>query len=427
MSNLGRALGGGNLYQVRRGRHVQWMLDWKDGQGRRRRQAMGSDKRVAERMRAELISQRDMEMAGLGTVEGQARALAEIHQLYLGDLRSRVGGKQIENVTSRLKRMLPRLHAKRVRDLSVLEVMRYRSDLIQSGLSHRTANCAVGALKAMLTWAASAQLIAENPLRNLKPLPYREEHQRHVRRALSDAEIEKFLAAAQEDDREMAAFWAAKTTVANGTKGAKFEERRRLPRVPQTLLWRTLIECGARWGELTGTTWADLDAEQQTLRLRATTTKSGRTRWVPLHSELVAELLALRAIHQRARERVVQPRDHVFIGPDGADWAQQTSGARRIFYRTLERASIPRTDSAKSVVDVHSLRHTAASRMARHGVPLVIAQRVLGHSDPALTARAYTHLAVKDLRAAVVMMPSRPVAPQPNDPDHDQDQQRARA
>lgn len=39
--------------------------------------------------------------------------------------------------------------------------------------------------------------------------------------------------------------------------------------------------------------------------------------------------------------------------------------------------------------------------MARRGVPLVVAQRVLGHSDPKLTARAYTHLEAADLRVAV--------------------------
>ena len=39
--------------------------------------------------------------------------------------------------------------------------------------------------------------------------------------------------------------------------------------------------------------------------------------------------------------------------------------------------------------------------MARRGVALVVTQRMLGHSDPKLTARVYTHLEVEDLRAAV--------------------------
>jgi site-specific recombinase XerD len=39
--------------------------------------------------------------------------------------------------------------------------------------------------------------------------------------------------------------------------------------------------------------------------------------------------------------------------------------------------------------------------MARNGVGLVQVQRLMGHSDPKLTAQVYTHLDVEDLRRAV--------------------------
>lgn len=50
---------------------------------------------------------------------------------------------------------------------------------------------------------------------------------------------------------------------------------------------------------------------------------------------------------------------------------------------------------------MHALRHTTATRLMRTGAPLAVMQRVLGHSDPKLTARVYTHLGAEDLRAAV--------------------------
>ena len=56
-------------------------------------------------------------------------------------------------------------------------------------------------------------------------------------------------------------------------------------------------------------------------------------------------------------------------------------------------------------VDLHALRTTAASRMARAGVPIVVAQRVLGHSSVELTARAYTRLEADDLRRGLEAMP----------------------
>lgn len=412
MSRLGRALGQGKLVQEKRGRGKPlWYLDWKDGRGQRRRQALSPDKRVAERMRTEIIGQRDLELAGLGSVEGQSRPLAEIAPLYLQDLAQRAGAKQVLNVTIHLRRILAAVRAKRVRDLDPIELMQYRAARLKLGLSNRTINVEVGSLKAMLRWAADAGLIAENPIRNFKPLPYTEQHRRHVRRALSDEEIERLLAAARADDDEQAAYRGAETTIANGTKGSEYDERRRLPRVPQRLLFTVLLEAGSRWWETVSVTWADLDREKATMRLRASTTKSGRTRVVPLRTELVAELWALRAAHQRARQRLVQSTDRVFLTPEGADWKRETNNPRRLLDRILERAGIAR-QTTDGVIDLHALRHTTASRMARHGVPLIVAARVLGHASTEMTSRVYTHLGTEDLRAAVIATNRAPVRTQ---------------
>jgi integrase len=402
VSTLGRALGPGKLRLEQRGSgRPLWTLDFKDAHGRRRRQALSPDKRVAERMRADLIAQRDLELAGLGTVEGQSRSLAEVRDLYLTHLRATVGASQATNVAARLGKVLAALRVPRVRDLRVIDLLRYRAELVEAGKSNRTANAHVGAVKAMLNWVVSAQLVAENPVESLKPLPMGEAHQVHVRRALSDEEIARFLAAAEQDDADVAAYLAAEKTIASGTKPRAYAQRRRTPRVPQALLWRALVETGARWGELTQATWADLDAEDRTLRLRAATTKTRRERVIPLRSELVAELLALRPVHQRVRQRLVQPGDRIFLAPEGRAWDAATTGARRIFRRILERAGIARRDSAGRFVDIHALRHTAATVMIRRGVPLAVAQRVLGHVSPEMTARVYTHLEVEDLRVAV--------------------------
>ena len=401
MTTLGRALGSGKLRRVDRGGGPQWVLDYRDAAGRRRREQLGPDKRVAERRRAEIVQRRDLELAGLGAVEGQETPLAELRDTYLADLAARVSPKQLRSVTDALGRVLAALRVKRVRELRVVHLLGYQRERLAQGVSHRTVNVDTGALRAMLSWAVGAQLIAEDPVRALRPLPTGERHQRHVRRALSDQEITAFFSAARADDAECAARLAAERTIQRHGRGAAYAQRWRPVRVPQELLWRALIETGARWGELTRVTWADLDAEQRALRLRAETTKSGRSRVVPLRAEFVGELLALRAVHQRVRLRLVQPGDRVFLSPDGANWAAYTTNARRLLRRVLERAGIARADALGRVVDVHALRHTAASRMARNGVPLLVTQRVLGHADPKLTARVYTHLELDDLRTAV--------------------------
>jgi integrase len=42
-----------------------------------------------------------------------------------------------------------------------------------------------------------------------------------------------------------------------------------------------------------------------------------------------------------------------------------------------------------------------ASRLARHGVPIAFAQRLLGHSTVEMTARVYTHLDQHNMREAI--------------------------
>ena len=70
------------------------------------------------------------------------------------------------------------------------------------------------------------------------------------------------------------------------------------------------------------------------------------------------------------------------------------------------RGTIPKKDEAGKVIDMHSLRHTYCTRLARAGVPLQMAQRLMRHSTPALTANFYTHLDLCDKREALDLLPA---------------------
>ena len=59
-------------------------------------------------------------------------------------------------------------------------------------------------------------------------------------------------------------------------------------------------------------------------------------------------------------------------------------------------------------MNIHSLRHTAATRLARAGWPMAKLQRFMGHADPRTTQRYYDHLEVDDLEAAMELLPSLP-------------------
>jgi integrase len=61
----------------------------------------------------------------------------------------------------------------------------------------------------------------------------------------------------------------------------------------------------------------------------------------------------------------------------------------------------------------HDLRGTTATLLARAGVGLVVAQRILRHSDPRLTANIYSRVDLSDLQAGVDRMgiPGAAVSP----------------
>ena len=384
-----------------------WTLDWKDGQGRRRRQALSRDRRVAERMRIEIVHQRDLELAGLGTIEGQSRPLVEIRDAYLADLATRTCPKHVVNVTATLDRVLAAIPAKRVRDVKAYDLVAYRARRLKEGLAVRTANLECDVLRSTLRWAERVGLIAESPIKNMPRLPENEATKVYRRRAMTEDEIERFLAAAEADDRrneKLSRGWSR-------TKGTRLRAvGAARPRVPQAPLFRFLLEAATRYGETVRVTWADADLEARTVTLRAETTKAGRTRGIPIREGLAHELRGLREVHARALGCDPRPTDRVFLTPDGATWCEPTNNIMRIFDRLLEAARIPRLDDRGLKLDIHSLRHTAASRYAARGVGLVHLQRLLGHADPKLTARVYTHLGVEDLRLAMRSVGIRPNA-----------------
>jgi integrase len=371
---------------------ASWTLTFTDASGRRRRVVLGADKRVAEMRRSELIRQRDLELAGLGGVSGQSRPLEEIRDLYLQDLRHRSSARHALNVQGKLDRILGDMRSPRVRDVTPAAVMAFRGALVDGGLSHRTANCYVGTLRALLSWAVEASLIAENPILRLRALPEGPKHTRRNRRALSEDEITRFLAAAEADDSRCVAMFPT-------------------PRIPQAPLWRAFLETGCRYGELVAATWADVDLDARVLVLRGETTKAGRPRAIPLGERLVNDFKGLQFAQHRVLGRAAGEADQIFLTPDGKPGLWHTSNLRRIFLRLIEEAGIAKVDAHGRQIDIHALRHTFASRLARNGVGIAQAQRLMGHADPKLTARVYTHLGVEELRGAIASLSAPKPAP----------------
>jgi integrase len=55
------------------------------------------------------------------------------------------------------------------------------------------------------------------------------------------------------------------------------------------------------------------------------------------------------------------------------------------FNAVLKQAGLPK-------IRFHDLRHTAASLMLNHNVPVLVVSRMLGHANPSITLNTYGHL-----------------------------------
>lgn len=86
-----------------------------------------------------------------------------------------------------------------------------------------------------------------------------------------------------------------------------------------------------------------------------------------------------------------------------AAWVEEAADRER---RADDRDFLAYEDSDGRFLDFHALRVTYGTALARAGVRLQVAQRLMRHSTPVLTANIYTRLELHDLRGAVARLAS---------------------
>jgi integrase len=70
------------------------------------------------------------------------------------------------------------------------------------------------------------------------------------------------------------------------------------------------------------------------------------------------------------------------VFPSGVGTPLTASNIRRDFRKLLNASGLPK-------IRFHDLRHTAASLMLNHGIPVLIVSKRLGHSKPSITLDVY--------------------------------------
>ena len=76
--------------------------------------------------------------------------------------------------------------------------------------------------------------------------------------------------------------------------------------------------------------------------------------------------------------------DNDLIFPSKVGTPMDPSNLRLDFNHKLEKAGLYK-------IRFHDLRHTAASLMLNHGIPVIVVSGMLGHSKPSITLDIYGH------------------------------------
>jgi Phage integrase family len=77
--------------------------------------------------------------------------------------------------------------------------------------------------------------------------------------------------------------------------------------------------------------------------------------------------------------------------------------------KDLKAAGIPKVDERGRILDIHALRHTFDTLLAKGGVSQRVAQELMRHSDPRMTANVYTDLGIGDTAGALDALPALPL------------------
>ncbi|SDF15463.1 tyrosine-type recombinase/integrase [Thalassobaculum litoreum] len=227
------------------------------------------------------------------------------------------------------------------------------------------ANRTLAALRKLFRWAAHDRLIIpDSPAKGIAP---NKETSRD--RVLSDVEL--------------AEIWSAA-----GELGPPFAG-----------LVKMLVLTGQRLNEVAGMTWTEIDIDNKLWTIPRTRAKSDREHIVPLSNAAVAVLASL--------PRIKSTRRFVFT----TTGTTAVSGHSRAKHRLdalvdKSRREAAATNEADDMPPwrFHDLRRTMASNMARLGISLQVAEKVLNHTSGSLggiVAVYNRHAYIEEMRAAL--------------------------
>jgi integrase len=305
-------------------------------------------RRRAQNRRVELLAARDEPQGGMATTtRATAMTLTEFFDgKYLPHVKPRKRSWDRDEELFRL-RIRAAFGSKRLTEINRHDVQAFHTAVLSEGLSPASADHHLKLLRRMLNLAVEWDLLEKNPIAGIKLF----NADNKIERYMNDEEIQRLLEVLRTDDNR-----------------------------PVCRIALFLLSTGCRLSEALGATWVHIDRANRVWRIPASTSKSKRVRSVPLN-DTALEVLGETGTEGRFAYVFVNERT-----------GKPYVGIMKVWSRLRGEAGLER-------VRIHDLRHQYASFLVNAGHSLYDVQKILGHSDPAITQR-YAHLSSTALQAA---------------------------
>jgi integrase len=261
--------------------------------------------------------------------------------------------------------IIPNLGAVKVSELKAIQIQRLYDQKQREGMGNRSVRHLHSTLRQALNHAVRLGLISTNPALLTTP-PKKQEKEIVV---LDESQIQNLLLAAMEYQPDIYA------------------------------LYYLAINTGMRQSELLGLQWSDVDWQSKSISvqrqvqfakgrgvvLRGLKTKSSR-RIIQLGDQML-RILKDHRIYQADRSFLIGDKwkEHDMIFPTSLGTPSYSSNLQKKFRRLLIWSKMKH-------IRFHDLRHTAATLMLKHKIPVIVVSRRLGHAQPSITLDIYGHL-----------------------------------
>lgn len=357
--------GGRRVRNDRWGRGRRWLARWSDPDGRDRSKAFAS-KDAAE---AHLVANESQARSGLWVAPSRL-TFQQVAEAWLGEqVHLRAGSA--ENARQRLQSAYPFIGARRVRDVSRVDVQALVVGLSET-LAPATVRLTFSYVQAVLAHAVHERLIAESPCSRVK---------------LPKVERVPVVPLTPGQVWEMAERMVDEPGVKNGRRLGHFRAFALVG-----------AATGLRPGELRGLTWDRVTKAGLRVDRQLAPSSGAVPVFGPPKTPSSVRTVPLAASTRRLLEAVHEERGE---GPERLVFYRPPAGAltRTALQYAWEVASAGMGLPERS--GWHMLRHHHASMLIGAGLsPRAVADR-LGHSDPAETLQTYSHLWPSDQERAL--------------------------